>query len=85
MCVCVCIESYSGYCDITRWDGMPSLGQLIMLALTLSIKLSFLLLLSESKSTGEGNGNPLKYSCLENPRDGGAWWPVIYGVAKSWI
>ena len=33
--------------------------------------------------TGEGNGNPLQYSCLENPRDGGAWWAAIYGVAQS--
>ena len=31
---------------------------------------------------GEGNGNPLQCSCLENPRDGGAWW-AIYGVAQS--
>ena len=33
---------------------------------------------------GEENGNPLQCSCLENPRDGGAWWAAIYGVAKSW-
>ena len=33
--------------------------------------------------TGEGNGNPLQYSCLENPRDGGAWWAAVYGVAES--
>ena len=33
---------------------------------------------------GEGNGNQLQYSCLENPRDGGAWWAAIYGVAQSW-
>ena len=32
---------------------------------------------------GEGNGNPLQCSCLENPRDGGAWWVVVYGVAQS--
>ena len=32
---------------------------------------------------GEGNGNPLQYSCLENPRDGGAWWAAISGVAQS--
>ena len=32
---------------------------------------------------GEGNGNPLQCSCLENPRDGEAWWAVIYGVAQS--
>src|SRR5574337_387915 len=33
---------------------------------------------------GEGNGNPFQYSCLENPRDGGAWWAAVYGVAQSW-
>ena len=33
---------------------------------------------------GEGNGNPLQCSCLENPRDGGAWWAAVYGVAPSW-
>ena len=33
---------------------------------------------------GEGNGNPLQCSCLENPRDRGAWWASVYGVAQSW-
>ena len=33
--------------------------------------------------TGEGNGNPLQCSCLENPRDGGASWAAVYGVAQS--
>ena len=33
---------------------------------------------------GEGNGNPLQCSCLENPRDGGAWWAVVSGVSQSW-
>ena len=32
---------------------------------------------------GEGNGNPLQCSCLENPRDGGAWWAAVDGVAQS--
>ena len=32
---------------------------------------------------GEGNGNPLQRSYLENPRDGGAWWAAVYGVAQS--
>ena len=32
---------------------------------------------------GEGNGNPLQCSCPENPRDGGAWWAVVFGVAQS--
>ena len=31
---------------------------------------------------GEGNGNPLQCSCLENPRDGGAWWAAVYGVTR---
>ena len=35
------------------------------------------------RSPGEGNGNPLQCSCLENPRDGEAWWAAIYGVAQS--
>ena len=33
---------------------------------------------------GEGNGNPLQCSCLENPRDGGAWWAAVSGLAQSW-
>ena len=33
---------------------------------------------------GEGNGKPLQCSCLEHPRDGGAWWAAIHGVAQSW-
>ena len=32
---------------------------------------------------GEGTGNPLQYSCLEDPRNGGAWWAAVYGVAQS--
>ena len=32
---------------------------------------------------GEGKGNPLQRSCLENPRDGGAWWAAVYGVSQS--
>ena len=34
--------------------------------------------------TGEGNGKPLQCPCLENPRDRGAWWAAVYGVAQSW-
>ena len=36
------------------------------------------------RSPGEGNGNPLQYSCLENPMDGGTWWAIVHGVTKSW-
>ena len=38
---------------------------------------------SSLSGTGEGNGNPLQCSCLENPRDGGAWWAAVHGVAQS--
>ena len=34
------------------------------------------------RSPGEGNGNPLQYSCLENPMDGGAWWATVHRVAE---
>ena len=34
-------------------------------------------------TSGESNGNPLQYSCLENPMDGGAWWATVHGVARS--
>ena len=37
------------------------------------------------RSPGEGNGNPLQYSCLETPMDGGAWWAIVHVVAKSQI
>ena len=39
--------------------------------------------LSMLSCIGEGNGNPLQWSCLENPRDGGAWWAAVYGVTQS--
>ena len=35
------------------------------------------------RSSGEGNENPLQYSCLENPMDGGAWQAIVHGAAKS--
>ena len=39
--------------------------------------------LGSGRSPGEGNGNPLQYSCLENPMDGGAWWATVHRVVKS--
>ena len=38
---------------------------------------------NSEKTFGEGNGNPFQWSCLENPRDRGAWWAAVYGVAQS--
>ena len=40
-------------------------------------------ILGSGRSPGERNGNPLQYSCLENPMDGGAWWATVHGVAES--
>ena len=40
-------------------------------------------LVETSTLAGEGNGTPLQYSYLENPMDGGTWWAVVHGVAKS--
>ena len=54
-------------------DGLQSMGSL-RVGHDQAISLSLI---------GEGNGNPLQYSCLENPRDGGAWWAAIYGVTQS--
>ena len=36
------------------------------------------------RSPGDGDGDPLQYSGLENPMDGGAWWAIVHGVAKNW-
>ena len=52
---------------------------MILVFLILSFKPAFSL-----SCIGEWNGNLLQCSCLENPRDGGAWWAAIYGVAQSW-
>ena len=58
--------------------GLQSMGSL---ELDTTERLHFHFSLS---CTGEGNGNPLQCSCLENPRDGEAWWAAVSGVAQSW-
>ena len=57
-----------------RLQSMGSLGVRHDWATSLSLHFSCI---------GEGNGNPLQCSCLENPRDWGAWWAAVYGVAQS--
>ena len=59
-------------------DGLQSVGSLES---DTTKRLHFHFSLS---CTGERNGNPLQCSCLENPRDEGAWWAAVYGVAQSW-
>ena len=54
------------------------------LTIIVNLFCSFLIFLRHRPLTNrEGNGNPLQYSCLENPMDGGAWWAAGHGVAKS--
>jgi len=64
----------------TGWISLQSKGLWRIFSNTTVQKHQFL---GTQLSLGEGNGNPLQYSCLENPRDGGAWWAAVYGVAQS--
>ena len=57
-----------------RLQSMGSLSRTRLSDFTFTFSLSCI---------GEGNGNPLQCSCLENPRDGGAWWAAVYGVTQS--
>jgi len=63
----------------------PSIYWLPWLVLLLTFVYKFWILIFNFSLScfGEGNGNPLQCSCLENPRDGGAWWAAVYGVAQS--
>ena len=53
------------------------------LCYTVSRSLLIIYFIHSSVYIGEGNGKPLQRSCLENLRDGGAWWAAVYGVAQS--
>ena len=66
-----------------RVPGMAELGRLLSLGHTESDTTERLHFHVSLSCIGEGNGNPLQCSCLENPRDGGACWAAIYGVAQS--
>ena len=61
-------------------EGPGRLQSMGSLELDMTEQLHFHFLLS---CIGEGNGNPLQCSCLENPRDGAAWWAAVYGVTQS--
>ena len=67
-------------------DPPSYVGSMLVLhkfQLTMTSTLLTLLNLSR-KGQGEGNGNPLQFSCLETPMDGGAWWAAVRGVAEGW-
>ena len=59
------------------WVGLEFLNRRLLVKQKNTFKLQHL-------QSCLGNGNPLQCSCLENPRDGAAWWAAIYGVAQSW-
>ena len=59
-----------------RLQSMGSLSQTRLSGFTFTFHFSL-------SCIGEGNGNPLQCNCMENPRDGGAWWAAVYGVAQS--
>ena len=65
---------------IPRMEEPGGLQSMASLGVDTTARLHFHFSLS---CIGEGNGNPLQCSCLENPRDGGAWWAAVYGVAQS--
>ena len=73
--------------DRTWVSCVSCTGRRISLPLVPPEKPSYTLTCSQTEEMppliGEGDGNPLQCSCLENPRDGGAWWAAVYGVTQS--
>ena len=65
--------------------GLPSMGwhRLYHIDYITVHRVAQLKRLSKHACIGEGNGSLLQYSCLENPRDRGAWWAAVYGVTQS--
>ena len=68
--------------DICIFSGEISIQ--VLLAYFSKVGYLSFLLFCHRTSFIEGNGNPLQYSCLETPMDGGAWWAAVHGVTKSW-
>ena len=71
--------------DINRWRDLPCswVGRINTVKMTILPNAIYRFNVIPNKLPGEGNGNPLQYSCLENFRDGGAWWAAVYGVTQS--
>ena len=70
-------EDYDPPLDLQFW------ASLLLSEKETACKIGNLGLISGSgRSPEEGNGNPLQYSCLESPMDGGAWWATVYGVPR---
>ena len=72
------------HCEQLEGEKRVKLGHVFPCSLPRVIIFGWLCPLTEGMSSmGEGNGIPLQCSCLENPRDRGAWWAAVYGVAQS--
>ena len=71
----MCEILYSGFCVMVaqRLKRLPAMRE------------TWVRSLGREDPPGEGNGNPLQYSCLKNPMDGGAWWATVHRVSKSRI
>ena len=69
---------------VTQRSRLVEAPSQLLLPEKLKLKSGYLQLIPPTRNCGEGNGNPLQYSCLENPMEGGAWWAAVHGVATSW-
>ena len=72
--------------EFSRWDGKETEFILVRVGWVdewVLLNFLFQIYLKLNRKSGEGNGNTLQYSCLENPRDGGAWWAAVYGVTQG--
>ena len=78
---------YHGFFIHSSVDGhlvcLHVLATVVSATMNMGYMCAFELWISQGIWPGEGNGNPLQYSCLENPKDGGAWWAAVHGVTKS--
>ena len=78
---------YHGFFIHSSVDGhlvcLHVLATVVSATMNMGYMCAFELWISQGIWPGEGNGNPLQYSCLENPKDGVAWWAAVHGVTKS--
>ena len=92
VCVYVCKSALKGFVCVCAHKSALQVCVCVSVCLSVCVLGRLFQMLTFSQSScfqacnpllGEGNGNPLQCSCLENPRDGRAWWAAVYGVAQS--
>ena len=79
-CLCFALKGLHS----CTWSSQPQDSRSIFFSAFLYLPHDAWIFLLDILTPEEGNGTPLLYSCLENPRDGGAWWAAVHGVTKSW-